>query len=151
MKNFDGMLHGDFFLIYGDMFSRLDYGKMAADFAKRPGHIGMMLIGETDHPQDSDLVEVDDALNFKKLYLKPHTNGLPETRMSFLATYIFNERIMRYIPAKQYYEIDHQLLPDILVKGEKFSGYTSSDYILDIGTPERYKEVEEYLRTVRSE
>ncbi|MEY4731156.1 MAG: hypothetical protein RL681_102 [Candidatus Parcubacteria bacterium] len=149
VKNFDGMVHGDFFVIYGDMFSRLDYGRMAAEFAERPGHIGMMLIGETDHPQDSDLVEVDDALNFKKLYLKPHARNLPDTRMSFLATYIFNERIMRYIPPKRYYEIDHQILPDILMKGERFSGYLSDDYILDIGTPERYNAVEEYLNDGR--
>ncbi len=145
MKNFDGMVHGNFFLIYGDMFSRLDYGKMAEEFERRPGHIGMMLIGESNHPHDSDLVLVDDQFNFKKLFLKPH-GDVPETNMTFLAAYVFSDKIMNYIPANTYYEVDHQLIPDILAKGEKFSGYISNDYILDIGTPERYKEVEEYLK-----
>lgn len=145
MKNFEGMLRGDFFLIYGDMFSRLDYGEMADAFAARPGHVGMLLIGESSHPGDSDLVLVDEQLNFKKLYLKPH-GEVSETKLTFLAAYVFNKRVMEFIPAGKYYEIDHQLIPDLLAKGEKFSGYISNDYILDIGTPERYKEVEEYLK-----
>jgi len=145
VKNFDGKIHGDFFMIYGDMFSRLDYAKMAEAFNSRPGHIGMLLIGPSSHPHDSDLVLVDEQLNFKKLFLKPH-DEVSETNMTFLAAYVFNERIMQYIPANQYYEVDHQLIPDILAKGEKFSGYISDDYILDVGTPERYVEVEEYLK-----
>lgn len=144
MKNFESYLHEPFFLIYGDMFSRLDYSAMANEFMQRPDSIGMMLIGPSSHPQDSDLVEVDEKLNFVKLHLKPHA-VLPSTDLTLLATYIFTPKVFSYIPSNAYYEIDHQLLPDLLAHGEKFSGYTSSDYILDIGTLERYREIEEYL------
>lgn len=135
VKDFEGKLKENFFVMYGDMFSLVDYSKMAAEFEKRKGHIGMMLIGPTDHPQDSDIVEVDHKNVFKKIWQKPHPKGLP-SNLSLLACYIFNEKIFSYIPANAYYEIDHQLLPDIIEKGEIFSGYISDDYIMDIGTPE---------------
>jgi len=144
MKNFEQQLREPFFLVYGDMFSRLDYAAMANAFGGRPDQIGMMLIGPSSHPQDSDLVEVDDKMNFLKLHLKPH-QALPATDLTLLCTYIFKPEIFSYIPVNSYYEIDHQLLPDILSRGEKFSGYRSDDYILDIGTMDRYREVEEYV------
>ncbi|MBI4085878.1 MAG: NDP-sugar synthase [Candidatus Liptonbacteria bacterium] len=148
MKNFEPYLHEPFFVIYGDMFSMLDYTAMANEFMRHPDNIGMMLIGPANHLHDSDLVEVDDKFDFVKLYLKPHSI-LPATEMTLLATYIFTPKILSYIPVNAYYEIDHQLLPDILAHGEKFSGYTSSDYILDIGTMERYQKVQEYLKSLK--
>lgn len=60
-------------------------------------------------------------------------------------TFIFNERILKYIPENKYYEIDHNLLPDILEKGEKFYGYETDDFLKDIGTPERYAAVQKYI------
>ncbi len=146
VKDFEGKLKENFFVMYGDMFSLVDYSKMADEFAKRQSHIGMMLIGPTSHPQDSDIVEVDKENVFKKIWQKPHPENLP-INLSLLACYIFNEKILSYIPADTYYEIDHQLLPDIIKRGEKFSGYISGDYIMDIGTPERYAAVAERLKS----
>ncbi len=147
VKDFEGELHGNFFVIYGDVFSLVDYSKMASAFYKKENPIGMELVGDTDHPHDSDLVEVDDGLRFLKIYPKPHKE-IPAKYKSMRGVYILNEKILKYIPKNRYYEIDHNLLPDILEKGEKFYGYECADYLKDIGTPERYKMIEEYLNTV---
>ncbi len=146
VKNFQGGLRGDFFVCYGDVFNILDFGKMEEVFYARPGIIGMTVVGDTDHKEDSDLVEVADDLRFIKIHSKPH-NILPaEYKAMRAAAFIFNERILKYIPADTYYEIDHQLLPDVIAKGEKFYGYETNDYIKDIGTMERYEAVEKYLK-----
>ncbi len=145
VKNFENFLGENFFVIYGDMFSLVDYSKMAVAFAEKPGAIGMMVISENDHPQDSDLVEVDRDMRFLKIYLKPH-RALPATRKTLDAVYIFNKRILGYIPTEKYHEIDHQLLSAILAKGEKFYGYETNDYLYDIGTMERYNQVQEYIK-----
>jgi len=133
-----------FFVIYGDIFSLMDYTKMAVTFEERPNAIGMELIGETDHPYDSDLVEVDDELRFIKIRPKPH-KVLPPRCKAMRGVYIFTDKIFLYIPEKQYYEIDHQLLPDVLSRGERFYGYECGDFVKDIGTPERYEEVNRWL------
>lgn len=141
-----GKLKGDFYLIYGDVFSQVDYGKMAEAYYQTPeGRIGMELIGETDHPKDSDLAVVDEQLKFLKIYQKPHQE-IPPKYVSMRGVYIFNEKILAYIPAHTYYEIDHALLPDILEKGEAFYGYQCDDFLKDVGTMERYQFVTEYLR-----
>ncbi|MFH1246699.1 MAG: nucleotidyltransferase family protein, partial [Candidatus Liptonbacteria bacterium] len=134
MKDFDGKLDENFFLMYGDMFSLVDYKKMGEEFLRRSKHAAMVLIGPTDHPADSDLLEADTDMRFKKIWQKPHAE-MPATNLSMLAAYVFNRRALSYIPERTYYEIDHQLLPDLISKGEIVSGYTSDDYIMDIGTP----------------
>ncbi len=145
VKDFEGKLRGDFFVCYGDVFSRVDLGKMRDAFYSRPGAVGMTVVGDTDHPEDSDLVEVADDVRFIKIHPKPHSALPSRYKAMRAAAFIFNERILGYIPANAYYEIDHQLLPDVLSKGEKFYGYETKEYLKDIGTMERYKQVEEYV------
>ncbi len=145
VKNFEGKLKDDFFVIYGDVFSLIDYSKMAAAYLARPGIIGMEVVGDTDHPQDSDLVEVAEDLKFLKIYPKPHKELPPRYKSMRAAAFIFKERILEYIPRGKYYEIDHELLPDVLAKGESVYGYECGEFIKDIGTPERYKRVQVYI------
>lgn len=145
IKDFDGKLRGYFFVVYGDVFSLVDYSKMAdAFYSKSDNPIGMTIVGVNDHPHDSDLVQVDEELRFVKVYPKPNKD-LPENWRAMRTTFIFNERILSYIPEKKYYEIDHNLLPDILGKGEKFYGYETEDFLKDIGTPGRYVAVQKYI------
>ncbi len=150
VKNFESFLDGHFFLIYGDLYSEMNYSKMAEHFFAPDGPadngaLGMELIGETDHPMDSDLVEVDGSSRFLKIYPKPH-DKLPEKYKSMRGIFIFNKKILRYIPPQKYYEIDHELLPVILKDGKFFYGYEApDDYVKDIGTPERYYQIHAHL------
>ena len=145
IKDFEGLLQGSFFVIYGDVFSLLDYEKMSKAYARHPDAIGMTIVGVNDHPHDSDLVVVGEDSKFVRMYPKPNTE-LPQDWRAMRTTFIFDERILNYIPPKTYYEIDHELLPDALSKGETMYGYETNDFLKDIGTPERYREVEEYLK-----
>lgn len=148
VKDFGGKLTGNFFVIYGDVYNEIDYAKMEAAFAAHKGIIAMTTVGENDHPWDSDLVEVADDGRFLKIHPKPHKE-LPEKYKAMrAAVFIFNEKIFPYIPEKTYYEIDRELLPAVMAKGEVVYGYEPSkeEFIKDIGTPERYRAVEEYLK-----
>lgn len=145
IKNFEAFLDDAFFVIYGDMFSAIDYGRMADTFFTKPEAIGMVAVGINDHPQDSDLVEVDDHLRIARIHRKPHET-LPKAWRTLDAVYIFRKKILSYIPpVGTYYEIDHQLLPEVIAKGERFYGYEYKEFLLDIGTPERYYQVNKYL------
>lgn len=143
IKNFENEIMGPFFLIYGDIFSFADYGKFKDYFDKKDDAIGVEMVGDTDHPHDSDLAEVDENLRFLKVHKKPHKE-LPKNYKSMKAAFIFKKEILNYIPKNSYYEIDHQLLPDILSRGLEFYGYEGRDYLKDIGTMERYQKAQEY-------
>ncbi len=150
VKNFDGQLDENFFVIYGDVFNKIDYEDMARAFFAKPDAVAMEVVGDNDHPQDSDLVEIDEQMKFLKIHPKPHAT-LPERYKAMrAAAFIFSREILKFIPSKTYYEIDHQLLPDLLVRGYTIYGYECSEFIKDIGTRERYHAVEAYLKTRNS-
>lgn len=144
IKKFEPWLKQDFFVIYGDIFSRANYGKMARAYFKKKDAIGMEIVGKTKHPEDSDLVEVDGSLKFLKIHPKPHRK-LPRRYKAMRAMFIFNKKILRYIPANRYFEIDHELLPKIIAQQEPFYGYETADYLKDIGTMERYRQVQRHV------
>ena len=146
VKNFEDCLNDEFLVIYGDVLSFVDYGKFKHFFDSKIGAIGAEIVGDTDHPFDSDLAEVDDDLRFKKVHTKPHQK-IPEKYKSMKAIFILKRKILDFIPQGKYYEIDHQLLPDVLSRGFGFYGYETKDYLKDIGTMERYKMAQEdYVR-----
>ena len=147
VKNFETALDPEFFVIYGDVYSRLDYTAMAGAFRRHPGAMGMELIGTTDHPHDSDLVEVGEDLRFLKIHPKPH-RSLPERYHSMRGVFILRREILSAVPPGGYCEIDHQLLPGVLERGGEFYGHLSADYTRDLGTLERYREVEAYVATL---
>ncbi len=145
IKNFDGKLDENFFVIYGDVFNLIDFQKMEEAFFTKPDGVAMEVVGDNDHPHDSDLVEIDEQMKFLKIRPKPHAT-LPERYKAMrAAAFIFKKEALQYIPTNTYYEIDHQLLPDLLSRGYIIYGYECGEYIKDIGTPERYREVGEYL------
>jgi len=149
VKQFESQLPENFFVVYGDMFSEVDYSKMGDAYFEKKDVSGMVIIGENDHPQDSDLVEVDALLKFIKIHIKPYKE-LPMTRKTLDAVYIFNKKILQYIPARKYWEIDHQLLPNALAAGENIYGYETNDFLYDIGTMERYGQVEAHLKNKKA-
>lgn len=142
IKNFKNEISGPFFTVYGDILNFINYAKFKERFDEIVGAVGIGIVGDTDHPHDSDLVEVDKDLRFLRIHPKPHKKPL-ENHKSMKGVYIFKKEILDYIPENTYYEIDHQLLPDILNRKLKFYGYETEGYLKDIGTTERYQKAQE--------
>lgn len=148
VKNFDGMLGDHFFVLYADTFYQIDYGRVADFYFSKKDAIGIGTVRKTDHPQDSDLAIVDQDDRVVEFLRKPHKE-LPEGEFwGMSAPYIFSKEILQYIPAGKYYEIDHELVPDLLGRGYKYYAYrlAEGEFRKDVGTMERYREVEEYLK-----
>ncbi len=146
IKQFEPRLAENFFVMYGDMFSLVDYAKMAKAFFAKPKVLGMMVVGRNDHPQDSDLVEVDHDLRFLKVHTKPHQyRKLADNMRTLDAGYILNKKILANIPPATPYDLDRKLLPEVVAGGGIFYGYETDDYLYDIGTMERYRDVQKYL------
>ncbi len=147
IKSFESKLNEEFFVIYGDIFSLMDYARYYEYWKTKPDAIGMQRIGETANPRDKDLVEVDSELRFVKIYAKPHKE-LPLNYKGMRGIFILKKRILQYVPENIYYEIGSQLLPDVIVRGEKFYGYECDDYSKGIDTLGSYKDAEEYCAQI---
>jgi mannose-1-phosphate guanylyltransferase/phosphomannomutase len=145
IKGFERKLNEDFMVCYGDNFSLIDYSKFIDAYFRQPNVAAVTLIGDNQHPEDSDLAETDKDLRIVKIYPKPH-KSFPAKFKTMKAMHIFSKEVLNYIPPQKYYEIDRQLLPALLKKNKKIYGYESQEYIEDIGTPERYQKALQYIK-----
>lgn len=146
VKGFENELGDEFFLLYGDTLSLLDYQKMEVMWRNMPASaIGMQRVGKSGNYADVDVAELGDGGKVLAIHSKPHAreySGAYRLRGIF----IMSKKILSFVPENTYYEIGKDLLPDIINKGELFYGYECDDYSKGIDTPEKLKEAEAYLR-----
>ncbi len=145
IKKFEKQLEKEFYYIYGDTFSLMDYSKMSEEYARKDNPIGMQRMKKTDDYADADVAELDANEKFIAIHAKPHTEKYPNAyRMR--GSFILDKKILSYIPEDTAFELGKQLLPKVVTAGENFYSYECDDYSKGIDTMEKWKEVEEYLR-----
>lgn len=156
VKQFEPLLDDEFFLIYGDTFSLIDYSKMREAWERLPADkIGLQSMAKTENYADADVAELDPSGKFIKIHPKPHTQKYANANR-MRGVFILKKRILSFVPPSVSYEIGKNLLPDIVNRlpaqagGEAFYGYECDDYSRGIDTLEKWKEVEEYLRKEKS-
>lgn len=144
IKKLEPQLDQLFYYIYGDMLTLVDYGKMAVAYATKKNPIGMERMESSDTYADADVAELDADGRFLAIHPKPHTQKYPNayrTRGSF----IFDKRILSYLPGGQPFTLNRQLIPLALAAGENFYAYECGEYSKAFDTVEKWHEVEAYL------
>lgn len=147
VKGFEKIIGDIFYLIYGDMLSLVDYSKMAENFWTKENPIGMQRTKKTDDSADADVAEVDENLKFIKIHPKPHAEKYSNAHR-MRGVFILKNEILSYIPESHPYELGKQLLPVVVDQGKNFYGYECGEYSKGIDTIDKYKEVEEYLKSI---
>jgi len=145
-KLFEKYADDEFFVIYGDMLTLVDYTEMEKIWREKPTDaIGMQRVQKMEDYTDADVVELDNEGKFVAIHPKPHSTKYPNAyRMR--GVFIMKKKMLSYIPDVTYYEIGRDLLSDVVRHGEKFYAYECSDYSKGIDTREKWDEVEEYLK-----
>jgi NDP-sugar pyrophosphorylase family protein len=146
IKSFEDQLDEEFFLIYGDIFSNVDYGAMEDDWRQKPKAMGMQTMTLTTDYADADVAELDREGRVLAVHPKPHTSDYANAyRMR--GAFILRRKLLAEVPAAQYFEIGKHLIPAVIAKGGSFYGYAHCDYSRGIDTFEKWKEVEDYMRS----
>ncbi len=127
-----------FLVVYGDVLFETDIARFLA-FASEKRGAGTLYVHPNDHPEDSDLVDVDDDGLVRAFIAKPHQN--PDCgNLVNAAFYLFDPVILSYLPDQTTEVIDwgRDILPGITAKGaHQLFAYRGSEYLKDIGTPKR--------------
>lgn len=140
LNNFKNYLNEIFIVLYGDIFTRVDFDKFLQFHNSKNSQVSL-LIHKTDHPEDSDLVEIDDKNQIKNIYTSPRIQSINHTNFSSAAIYILKPDVLKFLP-KEISDFMEDFFPLLLQKGIKIAGYFSNDYSKDIGTPIRYADVQ---------
>jgi mannose-1-phosphate guanylyltransferase/phosphomannomutase len=141
VKQLEGVMDDRFMVFYGDTIMDLDLENFIAFDAENSDAIGSILVHPNDHPYDSDLIEVN-AINKVTAFLsKPHQSGFFYANMVNAALYILSPNVFKYITANEASDFGKHIFPQ-LIKNENLYAYKTTEYIKDMGTPDRFKKVE---------
>lgn len=136
------ILASRFLLLYGDTYMDVDLRRIwnahsAADSA------ATLLLHPNDHPQDSDLVDIDPHGYVRAILPYPHPNDHEARNLVNAALYVLERAGLEEVtPAEGKADIAKQMFPRMLELGRRLQGYITPEYIKDMGTPERLDKVE---------
>lgn len=145
LKEIKNQLTDDFLVLYGDVMLDMNL-KRLIDSHKKKNSFCTLVLHPNDHPYDSDLVETDDKQKVIAFHPKPHQPNKYFKNLANAGVYVMSPQILKYIKKGTKTDFDKDILPKIVNKKTIF-GYNTPEYIKDMGTPERLKEVtKDYLK-----
>ena len=129
-----------FLVIYGDTY--LDVNLRNFFDSKSSTDSVLTFCHPNSHPFDSDLLVLDSNDKVKKVF-RPSISGEQYYKnIVNAALYVMEKQaISSYVPVLGQMDISSELFPSLISSGESIQAYISSEYIKDMGTPERYKTV----------
>lgn len=139
LKDLKGSLTEDFILLYGDVMVNMDLSRLIA-FHKKMESDCTLVVHPNDHPQDSDLVEIDDQRRVVAFHPKPHEEGKYYRNLVNAGLYILSPSILKFIKKGKKADFGHDIFPVICDKINMF-GYNTAEYLKDMGTLTRLDRV----------
>lgn len=134
LKNLERFLASPFLVLYGDILLKFNFTRLIKYHQKKKG-IATVVVHRTSHPEDSDMVLLDKNSRITALLGR---GGASEVAKSSI--YVLNPAVFRYMPRSQH-SFENNVLPK-LVRKEKVYGYLSNEFVMDVGTPQRYEEAQ---------
>ncbi|RJO62484.1 MAG: NDP-sugar synthase [Dehalococcoidia bacterium] len=139
VKNAAELVVGSFFVLNGDIFSDLDFSAMLA-FHRQNQARATIALTPVDNPTHYGLIETDSRSRVTRFLEKPRPEEVT-TNMINAGTYVLEPGVLDMIPPSQEYSFERQLFPSMLAGGDAVYAFPSSGYWIDIGNPEKYRQL----------
>lgn len=131
-------LADSFLVVYGDTLFNVDFARFEAFHRHQTGAAATLFLHPNDHPEDSDLVEVDEAGRIEAFHAYPHPVGSWFPNLVNAALYIVEKSSLTgYRTLTPPLDFAKDLFPRMVADGHVLAGYVSAEYIKDLGTPSR--------------
>lgn len=139
------LLSGQYFLlVFGDVYFAVDISRME-DYHLKHQSKATLFVHPNGHPQDSDIVVMDEGGRVVHILFKhePRTDRLDDCVNAGL--YILDRSVCECVKKGQKMALEKDILAPMAKKRDRIYGYYSSEYIKDLGTPERIHQAEAEL------
>ena len=147
IKNIESSLNGNFLVLYGDVMVSMDLQRFLR-FHKEHNAAATLAVHPNDHPLDSDLVEVDSDNRVTKFLPKPRPEDRYYHNLVNAAVYVLTPKVFKYITSEQPEDLGRDVFPR-MTGSEDIYAYRTTEYIKDMGTPERLAKVERHFTSGR--
>ena len=136
VKNAEQYLDSTFVVLNGDIFTDLDIAEMLA-FHRTKGAKATIALTWVDNPCAYGVVEADAGGRVQRFIEKPSPDRVT-TNWINAGIYVLEPEVLRHVPANSRYTFEKGLFPLLLELDEPVYGYPFRGYWLDMGTPEKY-------------
>lgn len=136
VKLAEGLLRGSFVLMMGDVMTNLDIAGLISFHEMKAG-AATLVLRETDHPEDSDIVQLDSEGRVVRFFFKNENSKLGN--LGNAGVFVFARSILDHIPEGPC-NLERDVLAPLAAK-EAMYGFVTSGYVRDMGTFERYGKV----------
>ncbi len=135
-------LTAEFLVLYGDVLVNMDLRRLL-DAHRATGAAATLVVHPNDHPYDSDLVDLDPRGRVRGFYPKPRPDAGPDLpNMVSAALYVLSPGVLDQIEPDVSQDFVRDVFPRLLATGAALYGYPTTEYLKDMGTPDRLARVE---------
>lgn len=149
LSRFRKRINDDFFLINGDIIFDFDIKRML-DFHRSNGALATLFTHPNAHPYDSSLIAADANGMITAWKTKEEERGwmknLVNAGIHLLSERIFTDPATSHLFIEERkLDLDRDVLRPLVNTGKLYS-YKSPEYVVDMGTPDRYEAVTEDIK-----
>ena len=127
-------LNSTFLVVYGDVFSNVDYGKVL-EFHKKHSGLATMVVTRVDDPSRYGVVVLDDSGKVVNFVEKPHKKEALSNIVN-AGIYVFEPEVIKYVPEKPS-KLARDVIPKLVNEGLLYA-YVHEGIWSDIGLPSDY-------------
>ncbi|MGD0355319.1 MAG: NDP-sugar synthase [Dehalococcoidia bacterium] len=128
-----------FFVLNGDVYTDIDYTDML-NFHRNNKAKATIALTRVEDPTKFGVVETDQNGRVQRFIEKPSWDKVTSHWIN-AGIYILEPDVLNYIPEGEFYMFERAVFPEMLEKGEPVYAYASDAYWIDMGTPEKYHQL----------
>lgn len=132
-------LTDDFLLIFGDLILDVDWDRFLS-FHKKKNSIVTLYCHPNGHPYDSDLIIADKNGRVEKIQYKKEDRTFYYHNLVNAGIYCVNSKLLQGMKGVRKTDFEKDLMAKQISGGNVYA-YRGTEYIKDMGTPERLREV----------
>jgi NDP-sugar pyrophosphorylase family protein len=139
VKNAESFLDDRTVVLNGDILADLDLAAVVARHAAEQASATIVLT-PVSNPAAYGLVETDIAGRVQRFVEKPSPEQI-RTNTINAGVYVLETRVLELMPSGVKHSIERGFFPALLERGDRVLGPVHEGYWIDIGTPEKYRQV----------
>ena len=143
VKHAESFIDGPFIVLNGDIITEIDLTDMIKQHQTIKPKVSLALTPVED-PTAFGVVDTD-ARNIVKRFLEKPSRDKVTSNMINAGIYILEAEVLTLIPDSTRFMFEHDVFPTLIERGDPILGYPSDAYWIDIGTSEKYLEVNHHL------
>lgn len=128
-------IEDDFVLVFGDLVLDIDFNRFMGFHKTHGGYI--TLYGHPNsHPYDSDVIVIDENNKVTDILSKKEKRDYYYHNFVNAGIYCVNSKAIEDIKETKKIDLEKDLIADFIPKGKVYA-YKSTEYVKDMGTPDR--------------